>query len=226
MAPAPGDLLAGAAGELLPHALNDFPTARYHLEGLGDVLAQLAQPGAAAALAGGGRGLDHALARQMLGKGLARRSPTGERHDLGGARRGLFGGDLVLGRRTRQFVEPQGELIEQSHHTLGALTVELALQLGDLQLLVRDQRLVVGGARPGIGQLRLDLERPRGGRLQRSLERGNIIRRGGDGVGHGEDGITPRRPWHRKNAPCRPRYPATSGRQVRCGFLQSMPSSM
>jgi hypothetical protein len=35
------DPLAGAAGELLPHVLQHLPVARHHLEGLGDVLAEL-----------------------------------------------------------------------------------------------------------------------------------------------------------------------------------------
>lgn len=45
------DLLAVAAGELLAHRLDHFPLARNDLEGLGDVLTQLAQPIAATALA-------------------------------------------------------------------------------------------------------------------------------------------------------------------------------
>ena len=44
-----------------------------------DVLAQLAQPSTAAAQAVGGGGLDHALAWQMLGEGLARWALAGER---------------------------------------------------------------------------------------------------------------------------------------------------
>ena len=72
------DLLAVAAGELLPDMLDHLPLPRDHLQRLGDVLAQLAQPRAAAARASGRRRLDHPLARQMLGEGLARRALAGE----------------------------------------------------------------------------------------------------------------------------------------------------
>jgi hypothetical protein len=38
------DLLAVAAGELLAHVLHDLPLPRYHLQRLGDVLAELGKP--------------------------------------------------------------------------------------------------------------------------------------------------------------------------------------
>ena len=76
------DLLAVAAGELLADVLDHLPLPRDHLQRLGDVLAQLAQPRAAAAQAGGRAGLDHPLARQMLGEGLARRALAGEGHHI------------------------------------------------------------------------------------------------------------------------------------------------
>jgi hypothetical protein len=65
------DLLAVAAGEFLAHVLDHLPLPRNALQRLGDVLAQLAQPRAATAQAGGRARLDHPLARQMLGEGLA-----------------------------------------------------------------------------------------------------------------------------------------------------------
>ena len=51
-----------------------------HLQRLGDVLAQLAQPSAAAAMAGGRSRLDYPLARQMLRERLTRRALAGESH--------------------------------------------------------------------------------------------------------------------------------------------------
>ena len=79
--PAPGDhmercrrladLLAIPAGELLPHGFDHLPLARDHLQGPGYVLAQLAQPRAAAALASRRRIDHHALARQVIGEGVA-----------------------------------------------------------------------------------------------------------------------------------------------------------
>ena len=99
------DRLAVAAGELLAHVLDHLPLPRDHLQRLGDVLAQLAQPRAAAARAGGRRRLDHPLARQMLGEGLARRALAGEGRHVGGLGRGLLGGELVLGRRALELLE-------------------------------------------------------------------------------------------------------------------------
>src|SRR3546814_5893332 len=65
------DLLTIATGELLPNGLDHLPLARHTLKCLGDILPQLAQPIPAAAGADLWRGDDDALARQMLGQGLA-----------------------------------------------------------------------------------------------------------------------------------------------------------
>lgn len=63
-----GDLLAFAAGELLPHGLNDLPLTRDDLQGLGDILAELRQLGRAAAGAVCRSSDDETLAREMLGE--------------------------------------------------------------------------------------------------------------------------------------------------------------
>src|SRR5712671_483980 len=94
------DLLAVAAGELLADMLDHLPLPWNHLQRLGDILAQLAQPRAATAQANGRSRLDHPLARQMLGEGLARRTLAGKRHDIGGLGYRPLGGDLVHGGRT------------------------------------------------------------------------------------------------------------------------------
>ena len=90
------DLLAIAAGELLADMLDHLPLPRDHLQRLGDVLAQLAQPRAAATLAGGRGRFDHPLARQVLGEGLPRRPSAGECHDVRRLGCSTLGGDLVL----------------------------------------------------------------------------------------------------------------------------------
>src|ERR1044071_5563573 len=76
------DLLAVAAGKLLADMLDHLPSPRDHLQRLGDVLAQLAQPRAAAAQTGCWPWLNHALARQMFGKGPTCRALAGESHDI------------------------------------------------------------------------------------------------------------------------------------------------
>lgn len=95
---------------------------------------------------------------------------------------GGFGGNLILGGRALELLEGQLHLVEQPRRPFRALAEELALQLLDLQLLVRDQSLVVGGLGPGHRRLRLDPGRvleplpPLGG--QRRLQRVDIIRQG------------------------------------------------
>ena len=176
------DLLAVAAGELLADVLDHLPLPRDDLQRLGDVLAQLAQPRAATAKANSRARLDHPLTRQMLGEGLARRTLAGEGHHIGGLGHGPLGGDLVLGGRTLELLERQLHLIEQPHRAFRALAIELARQLRDLQLLMGDHGLIVGGLGLGHRQFRLDPGRP--GRFldalcalldQRRLQRGDVV---------------------------------------------------
>src|SRR5947209_10532267 len=62
------DFLARPASEFLAHRLDHLPLARYHLQGLGNVLAEFGQPAAADRTDTGSRN-DDPLARQMAGKG-------------------------------------------------------------------------------------------------------------------------------------------------------------
>ncbi len=107
------DLLAVPASELLADMLDHLPLPRNRFQRLGDGLAQLAQPPAAATKASGRSPHDHPLARQMLGEGLTCRALAGE----GCYRRGLgdrhLGGDFVLGGRTLQLLELQLDLIKE-----------------------------------------------------------------------------------------------------------------
>jgi hypothetical protein len=169
------DLLAIAAGELLAGVLDHLPLPGNDLQRLGDVLAQLAPPRAAAAQANRRPRLDHPLAQQMLGKGLARRALAGEGHDIRGLGHGVLGGDLVLGRRTLELLEGQRHLIDQLHTAFRALAVELARQLGDLQPLMRDQGLIIGSLGLGHCQFGLDPRRSFTLRDQRRLQRGNVV---------------------------------------------------
>src|SRR6202162_1014778 len=79
--PAPGDhmergrrladLLAIPTGELFPYRFDHLPLPRDHLQRPGHILAQLAQPRSAAALARRRLGNHHALARQVVGEGVS-----------------------------------------------------------------------------------------------------------------------------------------------------------
>src|SRR3954452_1860340 len=93
------DLLAVAAAEFLADMLDHLPLPRDHLQRLGDVLAQFAQPHTAAAQTARWARFDHALAWQMFREGLAHRALAHERHDIRGLRRSALGGDLVLASR-------------------------------------------------------------------------------------------------------------------------------
>ena len=149
------DLPAIPTGELFPYRLDQLEAARDLLQRLSDVLAQLRQPQAAAAGAGGGR-IDHdTLALDILRPGLAHR-PLARKgaHALGFRRRGRRG-KLVLARRGHELVELKFHLLDQPRRAFGTLAVFLALQLLDRQLQMRDQRL-------GVREFRL---RARGHRL-------------------------------------------------------------
>jgi hypothetical protein len=179
------DLLAVAAAELLADMLDHFPLPRDHLDRLGDVLAELAQPGAAAARAFRWCRLDHPLPRQMRGERLTRRAPAGKGRHLGGLGDRPLGGDFVLAGRTLELLEGQFHLLKEPFAAFRALAVELARQLGDLQALMGDQGLVVGGLGFGHCQFRLDPRRP--GRFLEALlalrkecrlQRGDAVREG------------------------------------------------
>ncbi len=91
------DLLAVPASELLADMLDDLPPARDHLQRLGDIFAQFAQPLAAAAKASCRSRHDHPLARQMFGEGLARGTLAGEGRNCRGLGHRHLGSDLILG---------------------------------------------------------------------------------------------------------------------------------
>jgi hypothetical protein len=135
------DLLAVAAGELLPDRLDHLPLPGDHLQRLGDVLAHLDDARGAAAGAGRRRLDHHPLARQMRGKRLASRTAALEGGHGGGAGRGPFGGDLVLGGGGFKLFELEFHLLDQPGAAFGAVAVLIAPQPGDLQLEMRDHRL-------------------------------------------------------------------------------------
>ena len=63
---------------------------------------------------------------------------------------GHFRRQFVLRGRGFQFFQRQLKLIQQPGGALGTGTIAIAVELFDLQLQMRDQRLVVGG--PGFGK--------------------------------------------------------------------------
>ena len=213
--------LAVPARELLPHRLDHLPTARDHLQRLRHVLADLRQPVRSAARAGRGPRHHHALARQMLGEGLARRLAADEPLDLGAPGRRLLGRQLVLGRARRELVEREFQLVEKTLLALRPPSVERATQLLDHQRQGGDLGFRVGSL--GLGRRHSCLGRHA---AQPSVPQRRANRR---------------RPWsaanHRRRLPAIPNrvrppqpwsgeaQPARDGRQVRTGLRQSIPSN-
>ena len=76
----------------------------------------------------------HALARQMVGEGLAGRPPALERRDGLCPRRRLLGRQFILGCRRFQLFELKLHLLQQPCLALRAGAIELAPQLLDLEL--------------------------------------------------------------------------------------------
>lgn len=138
------DRLTVTAGKFLPPRLDHFEAARNLLQRLVHILAQLGQPGSAAAGAGSRRIDDDALVFDVFRPWLAHRSLAHEGADILRLRRRGLRGKLILGRRGDEFLELQFQLLDQPCRALGALPVQFAFQLLDAQLEVRDQRLVVG----------------------------------------------------------------------------------
>ena len=128
------DRLAAAAGDLLPHMHDHLPAARHAFEGLGDVLAELAD-GAAALGTGTGCGVEDPLARQVLGQGSACRL-TGaipsrwpiDRRDSD------LGRDLCLSCGLLELAQLQLELVNQPPSSLAGLPELFAPSFGEQQL--------------------------------------------------------------------------------------------
>jgi hypothetical protein len=181
--------LAVPAGELLPHCLDHLPPPGRRLERLRHVLAELAQAKAAAARAGG-RGIDHhALARQVIRERVALGAPAGK--GAHGCRPGcrLFRRQFVFRGAGFELFKFERQLVDQPRRALRPLPVDLALELGDPQLLLRDQRHVLRGFRLRDRQFCRDLEAPRPLCNQRRLQGGDIVGEGFESGIHEAKGI-------------------------------------
>ena len=121
------------------------------------------------------------------GKRLARRAFAVEARHLRRFCGGALRGDLILAGGALEFREGQLHLLDEPDAAFRALAVELVRQLGDLQLLMGDQRLIVGGLGLGNREFRLDPRRPGrflqallARRRQRRPQCGNVV---GQGLG-------------------------------------------
>ena len=171
----------------------------------------------------------------MLREGIPFRTPAREPRHCRGLGDGAFRGQLIFGGVGFQLFELQRQLIDELRRSLRARTVELALQLGDPQFLMRDHGQVFRRLGPCHSQLcgagiafRDHLSHLRAFNCERGLQRINIVRQIRNVIAH----------HRRESHSARVRqlfilyaksifsvHPAASGRQVCCGCLQSIPSS-
>jgi hypothetical protein len=177
------DRLAVAAGELLAHGLPHEPAARDDVEGLGDDLADLGQPAAAAAAADRGRRDHDPLARQML----RQRAPGGplpdmRRHDRARFRLGGFARRLVLGRGLLELGQLQLELIDEPLAPLAGLP-ELLARWPHVGLIT------AGGGHQGFGVAPGPASSRAGARPEYGVRRGGSVE-GYRPVHHGLDAST------------------------------------
>jgi len=212
------DRLAGAAGEPLAHRLDHLPLARDHLQRLSDVFPKLGQLAIAAGARGRSRN-DHPLARQMRRQRSARRlAANGRAGRLLPVRiAGRIEGRLILGRLRLEFLKLKFQLVQQLAAAFGRGAEPLMPQLGNQQLQMRRHRL--GAGRAGLG---IAPRQPLG--HQRRAQRRDVVgKRAERGIHAADSSISA---GGRVLLFCRQKdQPAISGRHVRCGFRQSIPSS-
>ncbi len=159
--------------------ISDFPLARITSSVSVMLLIQLRQLHRSAAGTLFRRGDNDPLARQVLGKRLARRAPrSNERHALRPPSRRLRC-QLVLGRSGLEVLQLQIHLLQEARLALRATAVEGAAQLLDLQLEMRDQRISarmvgLGGRRFPSGRCRNGLSGHCRCRFLHHVDRANV----------------------------------------------------
>ena len=84
------------------------------------------------------------------------------RAPAGGFGRSTLGGNLVLRGRALQLLELQLHLVEDPRRAFRERAIELASELLDLQVLMRDQGFIIRGLGSGPCQLGFNPRRPGG----------------------------------------------------------------
>jgi hypothetical protein len=123
----------------------------------------------------------HALARKMVGEGIALGTLARKSGDRRRSGDGLFGRKLIFRGAGVQFFEGERQLIDQPRRALRPLTEDLTLQFRDPKLLLSDQRHVFRRFRAGDRQFRRDFQ---------GLGLRNGQRRFQDGVFSGKNGAS------------------------------------
>ena len=223
------DLLTVAARELLAHRFDHLPLTRHRFQRPGHVFAELAQAIAAAAFARRRRINHNALAGKMIGEGItfgarARKSANSRRPGDG-----FFGRKLVFGGAGFQLLKRKCQLVDQARRAFRSLPVDLALQLGDLQLLLGNQCTVFRRLRKGDRKFCCDIQSLGAFARQRHFQSGYVFGKSVARRVHANQRITNSVICGVPKAHAPIFYfaqPALCGRHVSCGFLQSIPSSI
>ena len=169
------DRLAVAAGKLLPHGLDHLPPARLRIQRPRHILAELAQAETAAAFAPLRRIDHHPFSGKMLRESIALRGPPGEAANVRRPGDGSLRRQLVFRRAGPELFKFERQLLDQPRRAFRSLSVDLALELGDPQPLLRDQRHVFRSLRASDRQLSLDCEFLRAFGRERRLQRGDVV---------------------------------------------------
>lgn len=151
-----GYAIAVSAGELLAHALDDFPAARLAFERLRHRLAEFAQPRAAALAAHARRGLEDALDREIL-RQFARPALRAPARRPGARRRRNLGARLLLRLRLFEILDRKFELFDEQLAPFRGLAKAFMAGLRQLQLQALDLQRAGLGSFLGFAQRRFSL---------------------------------------------------------------------
>lgn len=138
---------------------------------------ELAQAIAAAALTRRRRIDHHALAGKMIGERIAFGARARKSAHSCRPGDGALGRKFVLCGTGFQLFERKRQLVDQARRTFRSLPVDLALQLGDPQLLLGNQRTVFRCLRTGDRKLRRDIQSLRAFGRQRLFQSGYVVGR-------------------------------------------------
>jgi hypothetical protein len=92
---------------------------------------------------------------------------------------GGFGGQFILGGARLQLLELERHLFDQQRRTFRFWAIYLALKFGDPQLLMSDQRQILGRLGACHCEFRSDLLRLAALEQERRLQRVDVVRQGG-----------------------------------------------
>ena len=217
-----GDGLAGTAGEFLPHRLDHLPLARDDLQRLGDGLAQLGKSAATAWACGWARKHDP-LARQM--RRQTDRAPACDAMNALDVRAARIGSGTAVASSAASASSSSScklHLVEQFAAAFGGGAVVVVPELGDHQLQMRHHRL---GTDARASASRRAMRSAASAARRVSISSEPMSGAGVTAMMESQAPVAVHDEFDRASEKLS-RQPAISGRHVRCGCRQSIPSSI